>query len=246
MMGRRVGRGALCLMSCGRRSGCRPGIGFVGWARASTFGFVREAMAPHHARGGRPSIDPELMVRRPLAGCLHEVRSERRPCGEVDPSLAHRWSCRPGVDARSPDHSTLDPEPARALPRQRAHARGLRARGQAPPAKGLASAEHVAVDGSEAPTAAFPPSVRRGRERLAPRGRRARLRRGPWVAAEADVADRPRGGLVRRAWARAILPCAGRDGEHRLGRGDRRRARRLRAARVMVGRPRARHGATPA
>lgn len=40
--------------------------------------FVRTRMAPHYARGGRPSIDPGLMVRMLLVGYLYGIRSERR------------------------------------------------------------------------------------------------------------------------------------------------------------------------
>ena len=111
-------------------------------------GFVREIMAPHYARGGRPSIDPELTVRMLLVGYLHGVRSERRPCEEVDLNLAHRWSCRLGLDGRVPDHSTFT---------KNRHGR-FRASGRLREVfervvqhcleAGLASAEHVAVDGS--------------------------------------------------------------------------------------------------
>jgi transposase len=64
-------------------------------------------MAPPCARGGRPSVDPGLLPRMPLVGYFHGVRSERRPCGEVDPNLAFRWFCRLGLDGRVPDHSTF-------------------------------------------------------------------------------------------------------------------------------------------
>lgn len=70
-------------------------------------GFVREVMAPHYARGGRPSVDPELLLRMLLVGYLYGVRSERRLCEEVDMNLAYRWFCRLGLDGRVPDHSTF-------------------------------------------------------------------------------------------------------------------------------------------
>jgi transposase len=69
--------------------------------------FVREVLAPHYARGGRPSIAPELLIRMLLVGYLYGVRSERRLCGEVDLNLAFRWFCRLGLDGRVPDHSTF-------------------------------------------------------------------------------------------------------------------------------------------
>ena len=70
-------------------------------------GFVHEVMAPHYARGGRPSVDPELLLRMLLVGYLYGVRSERRLCEEVDLNLAYRWFCRLGLDGRVPDHSTF-------------------------------------------------------------------------------------------------------------------------------------------
>lgn len=70
-------------------------------------GFVHELMAPHYARGGRPSVDPELLIRMLLVGYLYGVRSERRLCEEVDLNLAFRWFCRLGLDGRVPDHSTF-------------------------------------------------------------------------------------------------------------------------------------------
>ena len=69
--------------------------------------FVRVRMAPHYACGGRPSVDPELMVRMLLVGYLYGVRSERRLCEDVDLNLAFRWFCRLGLDGRVPDHSTF-------------------------------------------------------------------------------------------------------------------------------------------
>ena len=69
--------------------------------------FVRRVMAPHYSATGRPSIDPELMIRTLLIGYLSGIRSERRLCAEVHLNLAHRWFCRLGLDGAVPDHSTL-------------------------------------------------------------------------------------------------------------------------------------------
>ena len=69
--------------------------------------FVREVMAPHYAQGGRPSVDPELLLRMLLVGYLYGVRSERRLREEVDLNLAYRWFCRLDLDGRVPDHSTF-------------------------------------------------------------------------------------------------------------------------------------------
>lgn len=69
--------------------------------------FVRRVMAPHYGAIGRPSIDPELMVRMLLVGYLGGIRSERRLRAEVHPDLAYRWFCRLGPDGAVPDHSTF-------------------------------------------------------------------------------------------------------------------------------------------
>ena len=64
-------------------------------------------MAPYYSAIGRPSIDPELMIRMLLVGYLSGIRSERRLCAEVHLNLAHRWFCRLGLDGAVPDHSTF-------------------------------------------------------------------------------------------------------------------------------------------
>ena len=69
--------------------------------------FVRRVMAPHYSAIGRPSIDPELMIRMLLVGYLGGIRSERKLCAEVHLNLAHRWFCRLGLDGSVPDHSTF-------------------------------------------------------------------------------------------------------------------------------------------
>ncbi|MEM6848432.1 MAG: transposase, partial [Pseudomonadota bacterium] len=69
--------------------------------------FVRRHMASHYSATGRPSIDPELMVRMLLIGYLFGIRSERRLCEEVDLNLAYRWFCRLDLAGKVPDHSTF-------------------------------------------------------------------------------------------------------------------------------------------
>jgi len=69
--------------------------------------FIRRVMAPHYSAIGRPSIDPELMIRMLLVGTLNGVRSERKLCAEVHLNLGYRWFCRLGLDGAVPDHSTF-------------------------------------------------------------------------------------------------------------------------------------------
>ncbi|PZX11786.1 transposase [Palleronia aestuarii] len=70
-------------------------------------GDIRARLRPFYSHLGRPSIDPELVVRMLLIGYLTGIRSERRLCEEVHVNLAHRWFCRLGLDGRVPDHSTF-------------------------------------------------------------------------------------------------------------------------------------------
>src|SRR6202166_892403 len=68
---------------------------------------VRNYLAPFYSSTGRPSIDPELLVRMLLVGYCYGIRSERRLCEEVHLNLAYRWFCRLGLDGEVPDHSTF-------------------------------------------------------------------------------------------------------------------------------------------
>jgi len=68
---------------------------------------VRAHLAPFYSATGRPSIDPELMIRMLLVGYCFGIRSERRLCDEVHLNLAYRWFCRLGLDGEVPDHSTF-------------------------------------------------------------------------------------------------------------------------------------------
>lgn len=68
---------------------------------------VRNGLKPFYSNIGRPSVDPELMIRMLLVGYCMGIRSERRLCDEVHLNLAYRWFCRLGLDGKVPDHSTF-------------------------------------------------------------------------------------------------------------------------------------------
>jgi transposase len=68
---------------------------------------LREKLAPFYSDIGRPSIDPELMIRMLIVGYCYGIRFERRLCGEVELHLAYRWFCRLDLDDTVPDHSTF-------------------------------------------------------------------------------------------------------------------------------------------
>lgn len=68
---------------------------------------IRAYLRPYYSDSGRPSIDPELMIRMLLVGYCVGIRSERRLCEEVHLNLAYRWFCRLGLQGTVPDHSTF-------------------------------------------------------------------------------------------------------------------------------------------
>ena len=68
---------------------------------------VHEQLDPHYSEIGRPSIDPELMIRMLIVGYCYGLRSERRLTQEVELHLAYRWFCRLDLDDKVPHHSTF-------------------------------------------------------------------------------------------------------------------------------------------
>jgi transposase len=71
------------------------------------FSFVREQLKDFYSSTGRPSIDPEVLLRLLLVGYLYGITSERRLMDEVRMHLAYRWFTRLGFDQEIPDHSTF-------------------------------------------------------------------------------------------------------------------------------------------
>ncbi|MDR3489062.1 MAG: IS1182 family transposase [Bradyrhizobium sp.] len=69
--------------------------------------WLRSELAPHYSSMGRPSIDPELMIRMLVVGYVFALRSERLICREVQVNLAYRWFCRLGIEDAIPDHSAF-------------------------------------------------------------------------------------------------------------------------------------------
>ena len=68
---------------------------------------LREKLASFYSEIGRPSIDPELMIRMLIVGYCYGIRFERRLCEEVELHLAYRWFCRLDLNDKVPDHSTF-------------------------------------------------------------------------------------------------------------------------------------------
>jgi transposase len=80
--------------------------------------WLRSELTPHYSESqslfgraldsiGRPSIDPELMVRMLVVGYVFAIRSERLICREVQVNLAYRWFCKLGIEDAIPDHSAF-------------------------------------------------------------------------------------------------------------------------------------------
>jgi len=86
-------------------------------------GQVRRELAAFYSTLGRPSIDPELIIRMLIVGYCFGIRSERRLCEEVHLNLAYRWFCRLG--RRCPGSFHLLEEPAWPFPRERSAAARL-------------------------------------------------------------------------------------------------------------------------
>jgi len=75
--------------------------------RHVNFDFVRAKLKDRYSDTGRPSIDPELLLRMLLVGYLYGVTSERKLVEELRMHLAWRWFTRLGFDQEIPHHSTF-------------------------------------------------------------------------------------------------------------------------------------------
>ncbi|GAO36983.1 transposase [Sulfuricella sp. T08] len=68
---------------------------------------LHQHLSDFYSHTGRPSIDPELMIRMLVIGYCFGIRSERRLCEEVHLNLAYRWFRRLSLDDAVPEHSTF-------------------------------------------------------------------------------------------------------------------------------------------
>jgi transposase len=75
--------------------------------RHVSFDFVREKLKDSYSDMGRPSIDPELLLRMLLIGYLYGITSERKLVEELRMHLAWRWFTGLGFDQEIPHHSTF-------------------------------------------------------------------------------------------------------------------------------------------
>src|SRR6202040_2326139 len=69
--------------------------------------WVHAELAPYYPQLGRPSIDPELMIRILIIGYVFAIRSERALCRDVQVNFAYRWFCGLSIEDKVPDHSAF-------------------------------------------------------------------------------------------------------------------------------------------
>jgi len=69
--------------------------------------WVHRELAPFYSSLGRPSIDPELMIRMLIVGYVFAICSEREICRDVQVNLAYRWFCGLGLEDSVPNHSVF-------------------------------------------------------------------------------------------------------------------------------------------
>ena len=72
-----------------------------------SFEFVRQQLKDRYSEMGRPSVDPELLLRILLIGYLYGITSERKLVEELRMHLAWRWFTGLGFDQEIPHHSTF-------------------------------------------------------------------------------------------------------------------------------------------
>ena len=109
MMGRQGGDQSqlFYLFNLERRIPARHLLGRVNPVVTRVLADLRGRLVPFYSDIGRPSIDPELMIRMLIVGYCYGIRFERRLCEEVELHLAYRWFCRLHIDDKVPDHSTF-------------------------------------------------------------------------------------------------------------------------------------------
>lgn len=68
---------------------------------------LHKELEPYYSGIGRPSVDPELMIRMLIVGYCYGIRSERRLVQEVNLHLGFRWFCKLDIEDEIPHHSTF-------------------------------------------------------------------------------------------------------------------------------------------
>ena len=71
------------------------------------FSFIYDLVESLYAAGGRPSVDPVVIIKMLLVGYLYGITSEQKLESEVQVNIAYRWFLGIDFDEPVPDHSTI-------------------------------------------------------------------------------------------------------------------------------------------
>jgi transposase len=116
--------------------------------RHVSFDFVRAQLKDSYSDTGRPSIDPELLLRILLIGYLYGITSERKLVEELRMHLAWRWFTGLGFDQELPHHSTFSKNRHGRFAESQVFAQLFEEIVKQCVAVGLVQGEHLSVDGS--------------------------------------------------------------------------------------------------
>ena len=115
------------------------------------FDFIRAKLKDAYSDAGRPSIDPELLLRMLLIGYLYGVTSERKLVEELGMHLAWRWFTGLGFDQEIPHHSTFSKNRHGRFQESNLFQELFEEIVARCVAAGLVKGEHMSVDGSFIP-----------------------------------------------------------------------------------------------
>jgi len=110
--------------------------------------FVRAKLKNAYSDTGRPSIDPELLLRMLLVAYLYGVTSERKLVEELRMHLAWRWFTGLGFDEEIPHHSTFSKNRHGRFQESNLFQELFEEIVARCVAAGLVKGEHMSVDGS--------------------------------------------------------------------------------------------------
>src|ERR1700739_1866731 len=110
--------------------------------------FIRAKLKDSYSDTGRPSIDPELLLRILLIGYLYGVTSERKLVEELRMHLAWRWFTGLGFDQEIPHHSTFSKNRHGRFQESNLFQELFEAIVDRCMEAGLVEGEHLSVDGS--------------------------------------------------------------------------------------------------
>ena len=113
-----------------------------------SFDFVQEKLRDSYSDTGRPSIDPEVLLRILLLGYLYGITSERKLVEELRMHLAWRWFTGLGFDQEIPHHSTFSKNRHGRFQESNLFQELFERIVDQCMASGLISGEHMSVDGT--------------------------------------------------------------------------------------------------